>query len=234
MRMSFILRVLVSLALVAGCSASSAEDHSAASTAESRAAATPDDKHAAAPSADEHAAAPSAGEQAVAGTGDVRAAADQLVDALARHDMAAVAAFVASGRGVRFSPYAYVDTTSDRVVAAKDVADLWASTDSARWGSYDGSGEPILLPYAAYHAKFVYDVDFQHAPRVAVDSQPIGRGNSTNNIADVYRGASIVEYHWPGRDPGMSGMDWRSLWLVFTREQSRWHLVGIVHGAWTI
>jgi hypothetical protein len=102
------------------------------------------------------------------------------------------------------------------------------------WGAFDGSGEPIDLPYSAYHAKFVYDVDFQHAPRVAVDSLPIGHGNTTNNIADVYRGASIVEYHFPGRDPAMNGMDWRSLWLAFEPKQSRWYLVGIIHGAWTI
>ena len=165
---------------------------------------------------------------------NVRAVADDVVVALAKHDMARVATFTHPARGLRFSPYPYVDTTSDRLVAANDVAKLWEAPAIERWGSFDGSGEPITLAYPAYHAKFVYDVDFLHAPRVAVDSQPIGRGNSTNTIADVYRGASVVEYHIPGRDPALSGMDWRSLWLVFERQQSRWYLVGVVHGAWTI
>lgn len=165
---------------------------------------------------------------------DVRETAQQVVIALATHDLARVASFVDPTRGLRFSPYPFVDTTGDRVVTAHDVATLWNRADSTHWGSYDGSGEPILLPYSAYHAKFVYDADFQHAPRVAVDSQPIGRGDATHNLAAVYRGASVVEYHVPGKDPAMSGMDWRSLWLVFERRQTRWYLVGIVHGAWTI
>lgn len=157
-----------------------------------------------------------------------------VVAALAAHDMARVASFVDPAGGVRFSPYPYVDTTADRVVRARDVAGLWTARDTARWGSYDGSGEPILLPYRAYHAKFVYDVDFAHAPRTAVDSLPMGTGNATNNIRAVYPGASVVEYHWPGTDPSMHGMDWRSLWLVFERGQARCPLVGVVHGAWTI
>ena len=113
---------------------------------------------------------------------DVRGTAQQVVVALATHDLARVASFVDPTRGLRFSPYPFVDTTSDRVVTAHDVATLWSRADSTHWGSYDGSGEPILLPYSAYHAKFVYDADFQHAPHVAVDSQPIGRGNATHNL----------------------------------------------------
>jgi hypothetical protein len=159
---------------------------------------------------------------------------NEVVRALADHDMARVAAFVSPARGLRFSPHAYVDTTADRVLAAPDVAGLWTARDTVQWGSYDGTGDPILLPYAAYHAKFVYDVDFAHAPRIAVDSAPMGTGNTTNNIKSVYPGASVVEYHWPGRDSTLHGMDWRSLWLVFERGNERCSLVGIVHGAWTI
>lgn len=148
--------------------------------------------------------------------------------------MERVSGFAHPAHGVRFSPYAYVDTTGDHVVAATDVAGLWTNAAPVVWGAFDGTGDPIRLPYADYHRKFVYDVDFLHAPQIAVDSQPIGRGNTINNIADVYRGASIVEYHWPGRDPSLSGMDWRSLWIVLEPEGSQWRLVGIVHGAWTI
>lgn len=223
MRMMLYARALACcLAIGGGCIASSADDRK-----------TPDDQKAATPPATPPATTPTP-TTTQATTSDVRATANQVIAALATHDMSRVASLVHPARGVRFSPYPYVDTTSDRRVSAADVATLWSSASPARWGSFDGSGEPINLSYPAYHAKFVYDADFQHAPRVAVDSQPIGHGNATNNIADVYRGASVVEYHWPGRDPAMSGMDWRSLWLVFTHEQSRWYLVGIVHGAWTI
>ncbi|HEY4302936.1 MAG TPA: hypothetical protein VGM82_00605 [Gemmatimonadaceae bacterium] len=163
---------------------------------------------------------------------DVRATAQQVVAALATHDMAGVASVVDSARGLRFSPYAFVDTTSDHVVDVRDVATLWGKADSLKWGVYDGSGEPIILPYSSYHTKFVYDVDFMRAPRIVVDSAPIGRGNTTNNIAAVYRGASVVEYHLP-TDSTNDPMTWRSLWLVFTKTRTRWSLIGVVHGAWT-
>jgi len=163
-----------------------------------------------------------------------RASADSIVAALSTHDMRRLSVFAHPTRGVRFSPYAYVDTTSDHVVAAGDVAGLWADAAPVVWGAFDGTGDPIRLTYADFHRKFVYDADFLHAPSVAVDSQPIGRGNTTNNIVEVYPGASIVEYHWPGRDPSLSGMDWRSLWIVLEPDGNRWRLVGVVHGAWTI
>jgi hypothetical protein len=232
MRFRRLITLALSAAAAAACG-SPASDDSAAPPSDS--AARPNDQTARASKDAKPANARSALANAGAvSTKDACPPGADVIRALAEHDMPRVASFVDPAGGVRFSPYPYVDTTADRVIRARDISALWTARDTARWGSYDGSGEPILLPYSAYHAKFVYDVDFAHAPRVAVDSLPMGTGNATNNIRAVYRGAAVVEYHWPGTDPSMHGMDWRSLWLVFARDGSRCSLVGIVHGAWTI
>jgi hypothetical protein len=157
-----------------------------------------------------------------------------VVTALSTHDMTRVAQVVHPTRGVRFSPYAHVDTLLDRVVPRTEMAALWTDPTISVWGTHDGSGEPIRLNYAEYHKSFVYDADFVSASKVAIDAEPMGRGTIINNVAASYPGASIVEYHVPGRDPKLNGMDWRSLWLVFDRQGGSWYLVGVVHGAWTI
>lgn len=163
----------------------------------------------------------------------LQATAESAVRALAAHDMAAVGALAHPGKGVRFSPYAHVDVERDQVIRKASFDSLWTIKTPVVWGVHDGSGEPIRLTYAEYHRAFVYDRDFAQAPRVEYNAPPVGRGNTPNNIAASYPGASIVEYHIPG-DPKYAGMDWRSLWLVFEKTEATWHLVAIVHGSWTI
>ena len=46
------------------------------------------------------------------------------------------------------------------------------------------------------------------------------------------RGA--VDFSFPSADPVNDGMDWSSLKLVFQPAETRWYLVGVVHGEWTI
>jgi hypothetical protein len=55
-----------------------------------------------------------------------------------------------------------------------------------------------------------------------------------NNIATVYTGKQVIEYHFNGIDPQYSGMDWTSLYLVFDQENGAWKLIGVVHGQRTI
>ena len=136
--------------------------------------------------------------------------------------------------GVRFSPYGYIDTTRDRVFTRETLAEHLNSKDSLflYWGAYDGSGDSIKLTLPAYLGKFVYDVDFLNAEHRSVDSI-VGMGNSLNNLAAVYKDGRFTENHFPGFDPKYSGMDWRSLRLVYRKEHSTFYLVGIIHDQWT-
>jgi outer membrane murein-binding lipoprotein Lpp len=138
-------------------------------------------------------------------------------------------------KGVRFSPYATVNTAAggDLVFGASDVRGLMADPAAYRWGAYDGSGLPIDATFREYYDEFVYDVDFVRPDVVGFD-QRVGQGNSIDNIADAYPGGVMVEYHFEGFDPQYAGMDWRSLRLVFEEQGGVWYLVGIVHDEWTI
>jgi hypothetical protein len=169
----------------------------------------------------------------------VVAQAHEIVQALRDRNWSAVARSVHPERGVRFSPYAYVRAgTQDaedqglRFQAAQLEA-LAESSTVYRWGRYDGTGEPIDLTFAQYVDRFVYDTDFAQ-PDVVGYGEVVGRGNTINNIAEVYPDAVVVEYHFAGLDPQYMGMDWRSLRLVLEVQGDAWYLVGVVHDEWTI
>ncbi len=155
-------------------------------------------------------------------------AAESIINALKSRNSQALDSYEHPEKGVRFSPYTTIRET-DIVFRGTDFAGLYASDDTRIWGSYDGSGEPIVLTPAEYVEKFVWDHDYSQAPEV-LWNEPKQRGNAMNTIAEFYPGASIVEYHFPGFDPQYGGMDWASLLLVFEGDR----LVGIVHDQWTI
>jgi hypothetical protein len=135
--------------------------------------------------------------------------------------------------GLRFSPYGHIDTLRDIIFFDKTFNNLVKQSKKITWGDYDGSGEPILLNWAGYVKRFVYDKDFLSAPQNAVNSF-ISEGNSLNNLQKVYPGYDFTEFYFPGVDPKYGGMDWKTLRLVFKKENDRYYLVGVVHDEWTI
>lgn len=159
-------------------------------------------------------------------------AAEEVINALAEKDMAAVAEFVHPEQGVRFSPYTYVDE-SHQVFTADELAGLEGSQVILLWGYYDGTGDPIELTFDDYYERFIYSADFVNPEQMAVD-QELGYSSMINNIADFYPGSSFVEYHFSGFVEDYGGMDWVSLRLVFIEDDGSWYLVGIVHDQWTI
>jgi hypothetical protein len=161
----------------------------------------------------------------------IAARAVQTIMAIKNQDMTTLATLVHPGKGVRFSPYTYV-TDDDLVFEATKVSKLLSDPTVYRWGVFDGSGEPINLTFRQYYNRFIYDVHFVQ-PHVVGFDEPVGMGNTINNIADVYPGAVTVEYHFEGFDPQYAGMDWRSLRLVLEEKDGIWYLVGVVHDEWT-
>lgn len=159
--------------------------------------------------------------------------AQSVLIALKNNDGAALAELVHPTKGVRFSPYGYISTSTDVVIQAIGLKDIYQSSKKEVWGSFDGSGEPISMTFKDYSKKFVYDVDFLTAPQRATN-KVLGQGNTLVNMDAAYPGAAFVEYYFPGFDPQYNGMDWRSLRLVFVQEGSAWYLVGIAHDQWTI
>ena len=141
--------------------------------------------------------------------------------------------FIHPTLGVRFSPYGYVDTLHDQKFTP---AKLNASNKNAKkinWGSYDGTGDAISLTLPQYFAKFVYDVDFVNAKKRAIN-ETLSAGTDLNNLQQIYPGCDFTEFYFPGFEAKYDGMDWRSLRLVFKKENERYYLVAIIHGQWTI
>ncbi len=157
----------------------------------------------------------------------------EILTAIKNFDMEKLAAAVHPDKGVRFSPYGYVEVDKDLVFTADEVKNLANDSKTYLWGYYDGSGEPITLTFRDYYRRFIYDADFVNADQVGYNKQ-LGHGNTINNSFEVYKNSIIVEYHFPEIDPKYEGMDWRSLRLVFEKKNDIWYLVGVIHDEWTI
>lgn len=155
-----------------------------------------------------------------------------VLTAIKNYDMEKLADAVHPDKGVRFSPYGYIDVDSDLVFTAGEVKNLANDSKTYLWGHYDGSGEPIELNFQDYYRKFIYDADFINAEQTGYN-KVLGHGNSLNNSFEVYKNSIIVEYYFSGFDPQYEGMDWRSLRLVFEKKDDIWYIVGIIHDQWT-
>ncbi len=134
--------------------------------------------------------------------------------------------------GVRFSPYGYVDTTTHNRMKGDDFLQAIEKKPVLYWGSYDGSGDSILLTVAQYYNKFIYNADFVKAETSSLNKR-ISTGNSLHNIAAIYPGCNFTEHYFPGFDKKYGGMDWTSLKLVFQFFEGKNYLVAIVHDQWT-
>lgn len=156
-----------------------------------------------------------------------------VLTAIKNYDVEKLADAVHPDKGVRISPYGYVDVDNDLVFPAEEVKNLANDSKTYLWGYYDGSGEPITLKFSDYYKRFIYDADFLNAEQVGYN-KVLGHGNTLNNSFDVYKNSIIVEYYFSGFDPQYEGIDWRSLRLVFEKKDDTWYLVGIIHDEWTI
>lgn len=163
-----------------------------------------------------------------------RTAAVEVVAALKRRDMAAVARYVHPTQGVRFSPYAFVDPVNDQVWKAADLPGWFADTEVRTWGTEDGTGFPIERNATAYFERFVFPKDFTIGAKVSVDDDQ-ARGNAINNAAQVYPDGVRVEFYLPPTQTPEGPMpDWRALRLVFVGVGGEPKLVAVIHDQWTI
>lgn len=163
----------------------------------------------------------------------IKDTATKVMTALKEKDFAALAGFVHPEKGVRFTPYTYVSVEDDLVFTKEELKDFMSIQKEYLWGYYDGSGEEIRLTPEQYYDKFIYSQDFLHAEQVGYN-EVLSFGNMLENQFEVYPGAIIVEYYFPGFNPDYGGMDWQSLRIVFQQHEEAWYLVGIIHNQWTI
>ncbi|WP_141502690.1 hypothetical protein [Paenibacillus luteus] len=159
-------------------------------------------------------------------------AAATILLALKQSDMTTLNAYIHPEKGLLFSPYAHIDTSSAKVFQASGLPPFTDST-VYNWGAYDGSGEPISLTFKQYYEKFVYDKDFLASESVGADEIK-GEGNMLVNIKEIFPGSFVMDYYFSGFDEQDAGMDWESLILVLEELNGAWYLSAIVHSQWTI
>lgn len=158
---------------------------------------------------------------------------NQILTSIKSKDFKSFANFIHPTFGIRFSPYANIDTVKDVKLSADKFLEQLKNQNKIKWGSYDGSGDAILLTAEEYFSKFVYNADFLNAPKRSVNKM-IGKGNSLNNLETMYHGCNFSESYFSGIDKKFEGLDWCSLRLVFKNFNNKFYVVGIVHDQWTI
>ena len=154
-----------------------------------------------------------------------------VIAAFKKRDMTALSRYVDAKMGLRFSPYLSVQK-SDRVFSRTQLRRLSADKTRYKWGTYDGSGDPIRLTWNGYYKEFVFPHDYTRAPKIQFNSD-ISSGYSYA-MRDFYPNAIFVRYFFPGFKAKNEGMDWRALWLVWNRSGKTWKLVGIANDQWTV
>lgn len=156
-----------------------------------------------------------------------------ILNAFQQKDYKSVAEYISLDLGLRFSPYAFIDTIHDQHFSRSEFLSSIDNKALIEWGKYDGSGEPIEMTFKDYFSRFVVDIDFVKLGEVTVNefSQ---RGNTINNIKEAYPGCFYVDYLIKGIDPQFDGMDWKAIRLVFKPINGKIWLIGIVHDEWTI
>jgi len=157
----------------------------------------------------------------------------KVLNSLKNKDYATLSTYIHPDLGIRFSPYAYIDTTAGIVMTSAAFMEQVKADTKLNWGVYDGTGEEIKLTTKEYLQRFVYDVDFLNAEKTTVN-QSSAQGNSINNISQIYPAAVYTESYFSGFDKKYGGMDWRALRLVYEKVGDRYYLVALVHDQWTI
>lgn len=154
-----------------------------------------------------------------------------VLQALQASDWERLAALAHPGKGVRFSPYAFVRTDSDLVFMPDQLRAVATDETVYQWGLADGSGKPIEATLAGY-LQGIARADYLSAPQVAYE-RILKQGNTRINIREAYPGAVFMEFHKPGAGEE-ADFTWSSLRLVFEQEKGVFYLVGIIRDQWTI
>ncbi len=153
----------------------------------------------------------------------------KVLEALKNKDMKSLASFVGSGK-LCFSPYANIGAGANCFFGSE----LSAAMDDKLeyiWGAYDGSGEQIVLNFADYYGKFIYNKDYVEKGEYFF-GDPVSRGNTLNNMKEIYPNSLFSEFYIAPSDK--SGLDWSSIRFVFDEVGGALMLKAIVHDQWTI
>lgn len=133
-----------------------------------------------------------------------------------------IALFIHPKDGLRFSPYAHIDTTKDRVFSAAQLLQLARQNNRINWNSSSDGEKPDILTIDEYFTKFVYDVDFLKAELKSINEYH-SQGTDLNNINETYPECVVVEFFFSGFEKKYEGLDFRALRLVY-----KWKITDLI------
>lgn len=156
--------------------------------------------------------------------------ATEILQAIHDHDMDVLSSHVHTEKGLLFSPYFSVMDDTVRF-EKNEVPSLLESEATYLWGYGEANMEIQLTP-ADYFDKHLQVERFFKSDEVFVDTQN-QEVNPSNYLKTVFPDSKIIEFYRAGTEQ-YSGMDWRSLNLVFEQdEEGTWRLVAIVNNLFT-
>lgn len=161
----------------------------------------------------------------------LKAANEGVLQALKDKNYKRFADFIHPEKGVRFSMYAFVSPEGDKLFSKSDFIKYQPTKTIFTWGALDGSGDLYKSTITDYLIKWVYSKDFATG-QVSINEFQ-GKGNSMNNLKEIYPKADFTENFVKGSESNPE-MDWKCLRLVFEQYQGKYYLVGVVNDQWTI
>ena len=162
---------------------------------------------------------------------ELLALSDEVLALLKESNFEKLASFIHPLNGLTFTPYSSVGET-DRTIMPEQIADAAASDETCVWGSYDGSGEDIVLSFADYWTRFVWNADYTAADSMNCNKITVS-GNAIENVKEAYPDCMFTEYVIRSAMGYEDNTDWTTLKLVFVRYDGQWYLTGLIHGEWT-
>ncbi|WP_078556336.1 hypothetical protein [Bacillus alkalicellulosilyticus] len=155
--------------------------------------------------------------------------AKEILQVLHNRDMEQLASFVHKDKGLLFAPEAYIADYS-MIFPQSQVARLLEDQTEYVWGLQEANSEIKLTPENYFNER-IQPERFLDSDEVNLDPN-VPSGERSTNIKDYFPESKVVEFHYAGTEQ-YEGMDWRSLHLVFEKnEQAVWDLVAIVNGLW--
>lgn len=161
----------------------------------------------------------------------VKAANDQILQALKSKDYKTFTSYIHPEKGITFSMYGFVDPKEDRHFSKEDFEKYQPTKMVFSWGAQDGSGDPYKATINDYLSKWLFSKDFTTSHYSLNTFQ--GKGNSLNNLKEIYPGKDFTENFIKGTEEN-GKMDWKTLRFVFEEFQGKQYLVAVVSDQWTI
>jgi hypothetical protein len=161
----------------------------------------------------------------------LKAANEAVLQALHDKNYKRFAEFIHPEKGVRFSMYAFVSPEEDKLFSKSDFIKYQPSKTVFTWGALDGSGDLYKSTITDYLIRWVYAKDFATG-QVSINEFQ-GKGNSLNNLREVYPKADFTENFVKGSESNPE-MDWKCLRLVFEQLSGKYYLIGVINDQWTI